>query len=332
MTGGVALDPGFAQNLVATKECFNRFATTGVDEDFARGAESSELDCTGFVRPGNHPNKTMYPLADVGPYCAIIVAAGTLDIKGGPRTDTVGRVLRSGGTPVARLYGVGNCVASPAGSGYWSGGNTLGIAITFGYLAGRAISGERPRAERTAVCGLRRRSGAAVDRTLGRIDLPSTARLGVPRDHDREAGCRDGAIRAHDVIGDGDALRSHPLEPRACDDPTVLHDDLAVIVEFDAREDEVPVRRGVVERHRVRDEGAEEEPAPGTPDDVVVPRLVEVPEVVHVLGGEFVPVGYLVARHAAADDTHPTGPSACGSVALKPADHEWRRGPWLRRR
>jgi len=33
-------------------------------------------------------------------------------------------------------YGAGNAVASPAGQAYWAGGATLGLAATFGWIAG----------------------------------------------------------------------------------------------------------------------------------------------------------------------------------------------------
>jgi 3-oxosteroid 1-dehydrogenase len=145
-TGGVALASDFAEQLRATTAQFNHYAETGVDEDFGRGRMPIEVEASGPRRVGNHPNATMYPLSSSGPYHAIILAAGTLDTKGGPRIDPVGRVLRADGTPIPRLYGAGNCVASPAGATYWAGGNTLGLSVVFGYLAGRAISHEASRA------------------------------------------------------------------------------------------------------------------------------------------------------------------------------------------
>jgi predicted oxidoreductase len=83
------------------------------------------------------PNPTMHPFADSGPYHAIILGAGALDTKGGPRIDPDGRILTAEGKPIPGFYGAGNCIAAPAGQAYWSAGATIGSALTFGYLAGK---------------------------------------------------------------------------------------------------------------------------------------------------------------------------------------------------
>jgi predicted oxidoreductase len=82
-------------------------------------------------------NPTMAPLAEAGPYYSVILAAGTLDTKGGPRTDGHGRVLTVAGDPIPGLYAVGNCAASPSGQAYWGGGGTLGPMITYAWRAGK---------------------------------------------------------------------------------------------------------------------------------------------------------------------------------------------------
>src|SRR5205085_11738753 len=119
-TGGFALDKGFAEEVHRTIARFNQLAATGKDLDFQRGENPIELIFNGEARPGNETgNPTMYPISESGPYYATILAAGTLDTKGGPRTNTSGQVLGADGEPIRGLYGVGNCVASASGQGYW---------------------------------------------------------------------------------------------------------------------------------------------------------------------------------------------------------------------
>jgi 3-oxosteroid 1-dehydrogenase len=135
---GVRLSPTFVPNLLASVDRFNGFARAGVDTDFARGSTPIQLSWGSVPREGvSQPNPTMRPFADSGPYYCTLLCAGTLDTCGGPVTDERGEVLRPDGTPVAGLFGAGNCVSSPAGQAYWSAGSTLGPALTFGYLAGK---------------------------------------------------------------------------------------------------------------------------------------------------------------------------------------------------
>ncbi len=117
VTGGLALTGDFTANLRATIERFNGFARAGVDEDFGRGERPVQLLFNGDVaeQPGG-TNPTMWPIADSGPYYAALVTGGTLDTKGGPKTDTEGRVLDDLDAPIPGLYGVGNCVASVSGA------------------------------------------------------------------------------------------------------------------------------------------------------------------------------------------------------------------------
>lgn len=139
-TGGFSLAEDFETNLPATIERFNGFAAAGVDEDFHRGETPIELLFNGLVdeRPG--PNPTMRPISATGPYYAALVTGGTLDTKGGPRTDADGRVLDDQGDPIPGLYGVGNCVASASGRAYWAGGATLGPILAFAHRAAGAIN------------------------------------------------------------------------------------------------------------------------------------------------------------------------------------------------
>lgn len=135
------LDSGFPQQLEETVRRFNGFAESGRDEDFHRGEHP--IDMINVHSGNGKPNPVMYPLSDTGPYYGIILAAGTLDTKGGPRVNARAQVLDTGGAVIPRLYGAGNCIASPAAQAYWGGGSTIGCAITFGYLAGKHAAAEQ---------------------------------------------------------------------------------------------------------------------------------------------------------------------------------------------
>jgi hypothetical protein len=136
------LTSGFGAALEQSVARYNIFAKSGVDEDFRRGETEHEGIFHGPRRPGNAlPNPLMFPLAETGPYHAIILAAGTYGTRGGPEIDPRARVLHVRGQPIPGLYGAGNCVASPAGGGYWGGGSQLGPAIVFGAIAGREAAG-----------------------------------------------------------------------------------------------------------------------------------------------------------------------------------------------
>lgn len=140
VTGGAKLAPDFLANLRASIARFNGFARNGRDLDFHRGERIVEQLFNGDVKdePGRK-NPTMWPLADSGPYYAALVVAGTLDTKGGPKTDTNGRVLDTADKPIPGLYGVGNCVASASGRAYWAGGATLGPILAFAYRTANAV-------------------------------------------------------------------------------------------------------------------------------------------------------------------------------------------------
>jgi hypothetical protein len=130
------ISPEFEANLKVTIDEFNRHATTGTDPIFHRGESSIELFRNGPARPGNQNNAALFPFDSTGPYFALILAPGTLDTKGGPAIDSEARVLRaSDGQPIPGLFAAGNCAGFPSGQAYWAGGATIGLAVTFGYLA-----------------------------------------------------------------------------------------------------------------------------------------------------------------------------------------------------
>jgi len=147
-TGGFALADSFEDTFKETLERFNANAAKGLDPDFHRGEYAFEAMLQahngGAPRPGNEACPVLFPLADEGPYYAIIVAPGTLDTKGGPRVDASARILDRAAQPIPGLYGAGNCIASPAVRGYFGAGGTIGPAMAFGKLAGLHAAGRVP--------------------------------------------------------------------------------------------------------------------------------------------------------------------------------------------
>lgn len=144
--GSVRLENDFAKTLGKTISSFNRYAKTGVDEEFQRGKGPYDADWHSIFfsvprtdtswKTGQTPSVVMHPFQPKGPYYAIIVAAGTLDTNGGPMINQNAQVIGSNNQPIPGLYGAGNCIASPSGQSYFGSGATIGLAITFGYLAG----------------------------------------------------------------------------------------------------------------------------------------------------------------------------------------------------
>ena len=144
VTGGLKLAPEFEKTLAASIERFNGFASGGRDFDFHRGERQVEHLFNGSVAPSpSAPNPTMYPISDTGPYYAALLTGGTLDTKGGPKTNVSGQVLDDQDKPIGGLYGVGNCVASASARAYWAGGATIGPILAFCHLAAAAVHKER---------------------------------------------------------------------------------------------------------------------------------------------------------------------------------------------
>lgn len=124
--------------LVETVSRFNAGAARGEDTAFGRGA-SPYNRIQGDA--GHGPNPALGALT-VGPFYAVRVVPGSLGTFAGLRTDARARVLQADGAPIPGLFAVGNDAASIMGGNYPSGGITLGPAMTFGYIAGRVLTGQ----------------------------------------------------------------------------------------------------------------------------------------------------------------------------------------------
>jgi 3-oxosteroid 1-dehydrogenase len=141
-TGNAHLATDFLENLKQTITRWNEMSRRGVDEDFHRGTR--EIDLKVFAgRVAREPGKlnpVMWPISDSGPYYATILMPGTLDTRGGPKTDEWARVVDDMDVPIPGLYGVGNCVATPRA--YFGPGGSIGPILAFAYRAAESTDRE----------------------------------------------------------------------------------------------------------------------------------------------------------------------------------------------
>lgn len=133
LAAAVGIDPA---GLSAQVDEFNVAAARGEDPAFGRG-ESVYDTYRGDGRV--EPHRNLRPLED-GPYYAVPLLLGCLGTKGGPQTDAKARVLDAWGQPIPGLFAAGNVAASPFGPGYPGAGATLGVGMTFGYIAASTIA------------------------------------------------------------------------------------------------------------------------------------------------------------------------------------------------
>lgn len=134
LAGQIGVD---AAGLEDTAQRINRFAQTGIDEDFGRGGNVFDR----YYGDSNvKPNPCLAPLAK-GPFYAMRMNAGDIGTKGGLLTNAQAQVLRKDGTPIPGLYAIGNTSASVMGTRYPGAGATLGPAMTFGYIAAHHMAG-----------------------------------------------------------------------------------------------------------------------------------------------------------------------------------------------
>jgi succinate dehydrogenase/fumarate reductase flavoprotein subunit len=136
--GGLAqalgLDPAA---LTATIAGFNEDAARGEDREFGRGSDAYQRH---LGDPDRHPNPCLAPLT-TPPFYAITLYPADLGTSAGLATDAGARVLDDAGAPIAGLYACGNDMSSIMDGAYPGPGITLGPALTFAYLATRALAG-----------------------------------------------------------------------------------------------------------------------------------------------------------------------------------------------
>lgn len=133
LAGKIGVNPDALAKSVGD---INRFAETGVDEQFGKG---DNIFDRYYGDPHVTPNPCLAPIVKA-PFYAVRVTPGEIGSKGGLVTDTAARVLREDGAAIDGLYATGNCAGAVMGRTYPGPGATLGPAMTFGYLAARDLS------------------------------------------------------------------------------------------------------------------------------------------------------------------------------------------------
>lgn len=145
----------FARQLNQTRDVFNRDAEQGHDSLFGRGQLTSadRAWVTIAKEDEDRPNPLLRPLSDTGPYYVVLLGVGALDTVGTAVTDAAGRVLNTNGLPLPGLWAAGNTATPILDTGvYFSGGFTLGHALTSGAVAGEAAAAQLARVP--ALCKL----------------------------------------------------------------------------------------------------------------------------------------------------------------------------------
>jgi 3-oxosteroid 1-dehydrogenase len=133
-----------ADGLRATVDRFNGFCTTGVDEDYKRGARVSDR---AYGDPTVKPNPNLGTI-EQAPFYAVAIYPSDLGTAGGLVTDEHSRVLGEDGVPIDGLYATGNSTASVMGRSYPTGGASVAASFVFGYRAAKHAVARKPYADR----------------------------------------------------------------------------------------------------------------------------------------------------------------------------------------
>jgi len=135
LAGQIGVDAAALKESIAIH---NRFAASGVDEEFGRG--SSALNrFTGD--PANTPNPCMRNIG-TGPYFAVAVWPVDLASSAGLQTDEDARVLDLNRRPIEGLYAAGADAASIFRGTYPGPGTMIGPALVFGWRAAMHAAGK----------------------------------------------------------------------------------------------------------------------------------------------------------------------------------------------
>ena len=124
-----------SEALQSTVERVNNFSATGKDLDFQRGDNERDR----FSGDPSLLNPCLGPI-DKAPFYAMRIDPGEFATCGGMAINEYGQVLNNDNQAIAGLYATGNCTPALLTT-YPGPGATIGPAMTFGFIAGKHISG-----------------------------------------------------------------------------------------------------------------------------------------------------------------------------------------------
>ena len=124
-----------AEALQSTIEKVNNFSLTGKDLDFQRGDNERDR----FSGDPSLINPCLGPVAKA-PFYAMRIDPGEFATCGGMVINENGQVLDNDNQAIAGLYATGNCTPALLTT-YPGPGATIGPAMTFGFIAGKHVSG-----------------------------------------------------------------------------------------------------------------------------------------------------------------------------------------------
>ena len=124
-----------SEALQSTVKRVNNFSVTGKDLDFQRGDNERDR----FSGDPSLLNPCLGPI-DKPPFYAMRIDPGEFATCGGMAINEYGQVLDNNNQAIAGLYATGNCTPALLTT-YPGPGATIGPAMTFGFIAGKHISG-----------------------------------------------------------------------------------------------------------------------------------------------------------------------------------------------
>ncbi len=132
----IGVDPAGLERTAAT---MNRFAETGIDADFQKGATQIDQE---IGDPKHKPNPCVGPIGKA-PFYAVKIYPGDGSTTVGLKIDGECRVLDPQGAPIGGLYAAGLDANSIFRGKSPAHGCNVGPAMVLGYIAGKSLAAQK---------------------------------------------------------------------------------------------------------------------------------------------------------------------------------------------